>query len=72
MAGKAKSKREKVGLRSTGKNAKGEPTGFRYTTIKNRINSPNKLKLNKFDPYAVNPETGKRGMHVEFEETKVK
>lgn len=72
MAGKSKSKVEKIRLRSKGTNAKGKPTGFYYTTTKNRINCPDKFKFNKFDPYAVDPETGKKGMHVEFVETKIK
>jgi large subunit ribosomal protein L33 len=63
---------EKIRLRSKGLNTKGKPTGFYYTTTKNRVNSPEKLVLKKFDPLAVHPETGKRGMHVEFEETKIK
>lgn len=69
----ARNKRvEKIRMRSKGVNAKGKPTGFYYTTTKNRMNSPEKLILMKFDPRAVDKETGKRGHHVEFEETKIK
>ena len=63
---------EKIRLRSEGLNAKQKPTGFYYTTTKNRVNSPNKLVLKKFDPFAIHPVTGKRGAHVEFKETKIK
>ncbi len=68
----ASKKIEKIRLRSTGVNEKGKPTGFYYTTTKNRTNTPDKFKFIKFDPRAFNKETGKRGMHVLFEETKIK
>jgi large subunit ribosomal protein L33 len=29
------------------------------------------LKLKKFDPWAIHPETGKKGAHVYFEEKKM-
>jgi len=66
----ASKKIEKIRLRSTGLNAKGKPTGFYYTTTKNRTNTPDKLKFMKFDPKAF--KDGKKGWHVLFEETKIK
>lgn len=39
-------------------------TGFFYTTIKNRRNTPDKLTLMKYDP--------KIRQHVEFKEAKIK
>lgn len=45
-------------------------TGFRYYTKKGK-NAAEKLKLKKFDPWADNPETGKKGAHVVFEEKKM-
>lgn len=46
-------------------------TGFRYYTTKNPRTKTEKMKFKKYDPWAVNPETGKRGMHVVFEEKKM-
>lgn len=46
-------------------------TGYRYYTKKNAKTKTEKLKLRKFDPWAVHPETGKRGCHVLFEEKKM-
>jgi ribosomal protein L33 len=60
----------KVRLLSTGKNVKGEPTGFTYYVKKGK-NATEKLSFNKYDPRAVNPETGKTGAHVPFEEKKL-
>ena len=45
-------------------------TGFRYYKKKG-AKATEKLKLKKFDPWALNPETGKKGMHVAFEEKKM-
>ena len=39
-------------------------TGYFYTTTKNRRNTPDKLRLKKFDP--------KVRKHVEFVEAKIK
>lgn len=61
----------KVRLVSTGKNVKGEPTGYTYYIKKNTRNLTEKLKFRKYDPRAVNPETGKPGAHVLFEEKKM-
>lgn len=60
----------KVRLVSTGKNAKGEATGYTYYTKKSK-HATEKLKFNKYDPRAINPETGKPGCHVEFQEKKM-
>ena len=61
----------KVRLVSTGKNAAGKPTGYTYYVTKNPKNVTEKLKFRKYDPHAVNAETGKRGYHVDFEERKM-
>jgi large subunit ribosomal protein L33 len=45
-------------------------TGFRYYA-KRSARAEYKLKLKKFDPWALNPETGKKGMHVVFVEKKM-
>lgn len=50
--------REKIRLVSTA------GTGFFYTTMKNRRNTPDKLALKKYDPVA--------RKHVEFKEAKIK
>jgi large subunit ribosomal protein L33 len=71
MAGKSK-KIVKIKLNSTGKTKEGKPTGVFYTTTKNPKNVTEKLKKKKFDRRAYNPETGKAGMHVLFEEGKIK
>ncbi len=60
--------REKIKLVSTGKTKDGRATGYYYTTVKNKRNSPDKMKIMKFDPRAWNSATGKYGMHVEFKE----
>jgi len=39
-------------------------TGFFYTTMKNRRNTPDKLSLKKYDPVV--------RQHVEFKEAKIK
>ena len=50
---------------------KPKKTGYFKTTKKNKKLKTEKLKLKCFDPFAWNPETGKYGMHVEFEEGKI-
>lgn len=45
-------------------------TGFRYYKTKS-AKAQEKLKMRKYDPWAENPETGKKGMHVVFEEKKM-
>ena len=49
--------REKIKLVSTA------GTGYFYTTTKNRRNTPDKLRIKKYDPVA--------GKHVEFVEKKL-
>lgn len=61
----------KVRLVSTGKNAKGAATGYTYYVKKNPKNITEKLSFKKYDPRAVNAETGKTGAHVVFEEKKM-
>jgi large subunit ribosomal protein L33 len=63
--------REIIKLASTGKNKKGKPTGTFRTTTKNKRTSTEKRKTKHFDARAYNTETGKCGMHVIFEETKL-
>lgn len=50
--------REKIRMVSTA------GTGFFYTTMKNRRNTPDKLNLKKYDPVV--------RQHVEFKEAKIK
>ena len=45
-------------------------TGYRYYAKRN-ARAEYKLKMKKYDPWAVNAETGKRGMHVMFVEKKM-
>lgn len=61
----------KVRLISTGKNAKGDLTGYTYYATKNPKNVTEKFKVRKYDPRAINAETGKVGCHCDFEEKKM-
>ncbi len=45
-------------------------TGYRYYA-KRSTKAEYKLRKKKYDPWAVNEKTGKRGMHVLFEEKKM-
>jgi large subunit ribosomal protein L33 len=63
--------RDKIKMLSTGLTKAGKKTGTFRTTTKNKKLKPDKLKLKSFDPRAYNAETGKCGMHVLFEETKI-
>lgn len=63
--------RDKIKMLSTGKTKAGKPTGTFRTTTKNKKKTTEKLKLKYFDPRAYNAATGKSGMHVLFEETKL-
>ena len=63
--------REIIKMESTGTNAAGKLTRTFYTTTKNKKSTPDKFEFMRYDPLAVNPKTGKRGMHVPFKETKV-
>lgn len=63
--------REKIQLRSTGKNKKGKPTGYFKTTTINKRTTEEKLEFMKFDPRAWNEKTGKLGMRVLFKQKKI-
>jgi large subunit ribosomal protein L33 len=45
-------------------------TGFRYYAKRN-ARAEYKIQKKKYDPWATNPETGKTGAHVMFEEKKM-
>ena len=45
-------------------------TGYRYYAKRNAL-AEYKLEMKKFDPWAINPETGKPGAHVKFVEKKM-
>ena len=55
---KGKGAREKIKLESSA------GTGFFYTTVKNKTNTPDKLEIRKYDPVV--------RKHVEFKEAKIK
>jgi ribosomal protein L33 len=63
--------REKVKMVSTGTTKAGKKTGTFRTTTKNKRKTTEKLRKKYFDPRAFNPETGKNGIHVLFEEGKL-
>ncbi len=63
--------RDKIKMLSTGKTKAGKPTGTFRTTTKNKKKTTEKLKMKHFDSRAYNEATGKNGMHVLFEETKI-
>ncbi len=63
--------RDKIKMLSTGKTKAGTPTGTFRTTTKNKKKTTAKLKMKHYDPRAFNEKTGKNGMHVFFEETKI-
>lgn len=63
--------RDKIKMVSTGTTQAGKKTGTFRTTTKNKRTMTEKLKLKHFDKRAYNPETGKIGMHVLFEEGKI-
>lgn len=63
--------RDKIKMLSTGKTKDGKPTGIFKTTTKNKKTTTEKLKKKYFDRRAFNSKTGKTGMHVIFEETKI-
>jgi hypothetical protein len=66
------SKRIKVLLISQGTDEKGKKTNFRVVTTKLAVQKDKKLRKKRFDPRAHNPTTGKKGLHVWFEEGKLK
>lgn len=61
----------KVKLLSLGLTEKGRKTNYFKTTTKNKKTKTEKLKFKHYDPLAYNPKTGRCGMHVLFEETKI-
>lgn len=63
--------RDKIKMVSTGTTKEGKKTGTFRTTSKNKRTMTEKFKKKYFDPRAYNTETGKSGMHVMFEETKL-
>ena len=63
--------RDKIKMLSTGKTKAGKATGTFRTTSKNKKKTTEKLKMKHYDSRAYNAETGKSGMHVMFEETKI-
>ena len=60
----------KVRLISDAKNIYGNPTGTTYYVKKGK-QATEKLSFRKYDPKAVDPETGKPGCHVLFTEKKL-
>ncbi len=72
----SKGPRELIRMNSTGEKADGKSTGTFYTMQKNKRNTPDKLKLKKFDRRAVLKDKEgnitKRGIMVEFKEGKIK
>lgn len=63
--------RDKIKMLSTGTTKDGKRTGTFRTTTKNKRTMADKFKKKYFDPRAYNAATGKTGMHVMFEETKL-
>ncbi len=63
--------RDKIKMLSTGLTKAGKKTGTFRTTTKNKRTMAEKFKKKYYDPRAYNTETGKSGMHVVFEETKI-
>lgn len=68
----ASTKRPKILLISTGIGQDGKKTNYRKVTTKLTAQKDKKIKIKKFDPYAYNSVTGKLGVHVIFEEGKIK
>jgi len=63
--------RDKIKMVSSGLTQAGKKTGTFRVTTKNKRTTTDKLKKKYFDPRAFNPETGRTGMHVVFNETKI-
>lgn len=64
---------ELVRLNSTGTKKDGKKTGyFKTTKIDKKKMAGKKFRKKCFDPRAWNEKTGKHGMHVDFEEGKIK
>ena len=64
----AASAREKIQLVSTGKTKAGKPTGYFYTTHKNKRNTTDKLNRRRYDPRAYNVETKWYARNLQREE----
>lgn len=62
----------KIRMNSTGKKKNGKRTGYYKTTTKNPKSEVKKLIKKMFDPRAWNELLNKFGMHVFFEEGKIK
>ncbi len=45
-------------------------TGYRYYAVRS-TRAEYKINKKKYDPWALNPKTGKKGMHVMFVEKKM-
>ena len=63
--------REKVQLRSTGKQKNGKSTGYFKTTTINKRTMEGKLERMKFDPRAWDEEKSKLGKCVLFKQKKI-
>jgi len=63
--------RDAIKMVSTGKTQAGKKTGTFRVRTKNKRKTTTKLQFKYYDPRAFNPETGKTGMHVLFDETKL-
>ena len=68
----AASVREKIRLVSTGKTQAGKKTGYFYTTTKSKRNTPDKIRIMKYDPRAWDEAKQKVGAYIEFKEDKIK
>ena len=63
--------RDKIKMVSTGTTKSGKKTGTFRVTTKNKRTMTDKLKKKYFDPRAYDAKTGRTGMHVVFNETKL-
>ena len=63
---------ELIRMNSTGKTKKGKSTGTFYTTKKDKRTHPEKMKMKRYDRRAYDEKTDKCGVHVVFEEGKIK
>lgn len=63
--------RDKIKMVSTGTTQSGKKTGTFRVTTKNKRTMTEKLKKKYFDPRAFDAKTGRTGMHVVFNETKI-
>ncbi len=64
---------ELVRLNSTGTKKNGKKTGyFKTTKLDKKKLAGKKFRIKCFDPRAWNEQAGRLGMHVDFEEGKIK